>query len=86
MSSQKLTIHILISQGILARLRWKMERNKNQLLGLVHKSVKNLCLAEKGYQGNCKGLSADFNSPEVVQTTFDKASLVCQSANIRNLF
>lgn len=59
---------------------------ENQLLRLVHKSAKNLCLAETGYQGNYKGLSADFNSPVVIQMTFDKASQVCQNANIHNLF
>lgn len=59
---------------------------ENQPLGLVHESSKNLWIAETEHQGNYKGLSADFNSPVAIQTTFDEASLVSQNANIHNFF
>lgn len=46
--------------------------NKNQHSGLIHRPTEKLCLAEARYQFPFKGLAADFNPPEAIQSTFDQ--------------
>lgn len=38
----------------------------------MQRSTKNLCLAESGHRVHFKGLAADFNPAEAIQTTFIK--------------
>lgn len=54
--------------------------NGIKISSLVHRNTENFYLAESKYQANFKGLAADLNSPEVIQTTFDKAgtcNMIC---------